>query len=79
MTVPLTNRRYYALLRERDELTYQIGIWQGFIDKRNARLAEIDRQLAEYETKGRDVIVNTSEKTTVSYEALSEVCGAGEK
>lgn len=51
MNVPLTNRRYYALLRERDELMYQIDIWRGFIDKRNARLAEIDRQLAEIERK----------------------------
>ena len=44
-----SERLYFSLQRERDELRYQVELYRGFIDKKNARLAEIDRQLAEME------------------------------
>lgn len=49
--VDLAERRYYALLRERDELTYQIGVWNGFIEKKRARIEYIDEELTKYERR----------------------------
>lgn len=45
------DRRYFALLRERDELTYHIGVWNGFIEKKRSRIEYIDGELTKYERR----------------------------
>lgn len=69
----ITDRFYHTLLRERDELTYQIGLYSGWIAQKKRRIERIDEQLTESERKGSGSNVNTGEEITVDYEALSEV------
>jgi len=47
-------RYKFALLRERDELTYQIGLYSGWIAQKQRRIAHIDEQISEMERKAGD-------------------------
>lgn len=47
-------RLYYALLRERDELTYQIGLYNGWIEKKRSRIEYINGELTKYERKSTE-------------------------
>lgn len=47
-------RRYFALLRERDELSYQIGLYNGWIDKKRDRIEYIDGELTMYTRKSTE-------------------------
>jgi len=44
-------RHYYALLRERDELRYQIELYSGWIAKKERRIGNIEVELAKFERK----------------------------
>ncbi|MFF2886681.1 hypothetical protein [Paenibacillus sp. NPDC057967] len=51
MTTPtaITDRLYASLLRQRDELRYQIERQETWLSEKRAKLAQLDVQIAEYE------------------------------
>lgn len=47
-------RLYYALLRERDELRYQVELYNGWIADKLRRIGHIEAEMTKLERKGDD-------------------------
>jgi len=54
VTDRLYDRLYYALLRQRDELRYQVEMQTKWLAEKQAKLADVEARIAEYERKGGD-------------------------
>lgn len=46
---------YFALLRERDELRYQIELYSGWIAEKQRRIGNIETEMAKLERKGDNI------------------------